>query len=315
MCDEKRERQSEFHGQWAVVELFGHNKNAGCVSEVQTMGGTMLKVETPETEKNRAFVRYHHRDSVFGVLPCSEDDVRGFLNADKNLLRHIPKMFDKGGWGGPADDAPADDDQSGDATEMTEDAYVADADVTQEAAYKDGQPDLFDGDTEDTEDAPAEITIDGEIHQLVPITEEPDTGEVVVDANGEAFEIDEITVSEDGATSFALTPLGDENPSETVTFDDLKECFRLAEPTGKQSAELSIEDLHKGDTIRLIEDMGAYPVGAEFNVIEAALDTGKVTCTEIVGDAPDAVLSGDGQPFVVDADHISTLFLKVSDQN
>ena len=202
------------------------------------------------------------------------------------------------------------------APQVTIQDYLFGKDTNQEgeATASEDQADLFEGDG-DTEQAPPEIIIDGEIHQLVPITEEPDTADMVVDANGEVFEIDEITIGEDAVTSFALTPLGDENPSETVTFDDLKECFRLAEPTGKQSAELSIEDLHKGDTIRLIEDMGAYPVGAEFNVIEAALDTGKVTCTEIVGDAPDAVLSGDGQPFVVDADHISTLFLKVSDQN
>ena len=188
------------------------------------------------------------------------------------------------------------------------------ADVNQEAAASEDQADLFEGDG-DTEQAPPEIIIDGEIHQLVPITEEPDTADMVVDANGEVFEIDEITIGEDAVTSFALTPLGDENPSETVTFDDLKECFRLAEPTGKQSAELTIEDLTEGNTIRLIEDMGMYPIGTEFNVVGLFLDTGKVTCTEIVGDTPEATLCGDGQPFTIDAEHIAALFLKVSDQN
>lgn len=42
---------------WAIVELFGHSKIAGEISEQTIAGGPFLRVDVPETERESAFTR------------------------------------------------------------------------------------------------------------------------------------------------------------------------------------------------------------------------------------------------------------------
>jgi hypothetical protein len=58
---------------YAIVELFGHNKIAGKVTE-QTLGGaTMLRIDVPETKSQPAFTRFMHINAVYAINPVTEE--------------------------------------------------------------------------------------------------------------------------------------------------------------------------------------------------------------------------------------------------
>ena len=51
--------------QWAIVELFGHQKIAGLVSEQQLGGASFIRVDVPETSVNPAFTRTLNPSAVY----------------------------------------------------------------------------------------------------------------------------------------------------------------------------------------------------------------------------------------------------------
>lgn len=58
---------------YAIVELFGHNKIAGKVTE-QTLGGaTMLRIDVPDTKSQPAFTRFMHINAVYAINPVTEE--------------------------------------------------------------------------------------------------------------------------------------------------------------------------------------------------------------------------------------------------
>ncbi len=65
---------------WAVVELFGHQKIAGRVSEQPMAGTTFLRVEVPETNRSAAYTRMFGAGAIYGITPCTEDEARSILN-------------------------------------------------------------------------------------------------------------------------------------------------------------------------------------------------------------------------------------------
>lgn len=89
MSDEK----AGFTG-WAIVELLGHKKMAGFLSEQPIAGGVMLRVDVPETspseaERSRAravegwsppatvgYTKLVGLGSIYGITPVTEDVAR-----------------------------------------------------------------------------------------------------------------------------------------------------------------------------------------------------------------------------------------------
>jgi len=57
----------------AIVELFGHNKIAGKVTE-QTLGGsTMIRIDVPNTKSSPSFTRLLHINAVYAINPVTEE--------------------------------------------------------------------------------------------------------------------------------------------------------------------------------------------------------------------------------------------------
>lgn len=57
----------------AIIELFGHNKIAGKVTE-QTLGGsTMIRIDVPDTKLSPAFTRLLHINAVYAINPVTEE--------------------------------------------------------------------------------------------------------------------------------------------------------------------------------------------------------------------------------------------------
>src|SRR5260370_37929789 len=69
---------------WALVELFGHQRIVGYLSQ-QTFGtGVLFRVDVPDLIKDgklarRGFTRYFGLSAIYSITPCDEDTVRRML--------------------------------------------------------------------------------------------------------------------------------------------------------------------------------------------------------------------------------------------
>jgi hypothetical protein len=61
---------------WAILELMGHRRMAGLVSE-QTIGGqAFLRIDVPETPSQAAFTQFYGAGSVYCMTPTTEEIAR-----------------------------------------------------------------------------------------------------------------------------------------------------------------------------------------------------------------------------------------------
>lgn len=66
---------------WAVVELFGHKRMAGHVSSQAVAGGSMVRIDVPETPADMrpmtpAYTKLVGVAAVYGITPVSEEIAR-----------------------------------------------------------------------------------------------------------------------------------------------------------------------------------------------------------------------------------------------
>lgn len=58
---------------FAVVELFGHNRVAGKVSEQSIGVATFIRVDVPETTQQPKFTRILNPQSIYAINPVTEE--------------------------------------------------------------------------------------------------------------------------------------------------------------------------------------------------------------------------------------------------
>ena len=69
---------------WALVELFGHQRIVGYLSQ-QTFGtGVLFRVDVPDLTSSgkvirEGFTRYFGLSAIYSITPCSEEIVRRLL--------------------------------------------------------------------------------------------------------------------------------------------------------------------------------------------------------------------------------------------
>jgi hypothetical protein len=61
---------------WAIVELMGHRRLAGRVSQAEQYGVAMLRLDVPPTEGAQAATQFYGGSSIYCVTPVSEDVAR-----------------------------------------------------------------------------------------------------------------------------------------------------------------------------------------------------------------------------------------------
>ncbi|MGD9100039.1 MAG: acetyltransferase [Anaerolineae bacterium] len=61
---------------WAIVELFGHSKIAGRVTEQQIAGGAFLRVDVPGVDGQQEFTRFYGAGAIYSITPVSEEMAR-----------------------------------------------------------------------------------------------------------------------------------------------------------------------------------------------------------------------------------------------
>jgi len=58
---------------YALIELFGHTRIAGRVTERNVGGASFLQVDVPETELNPSFTRLLNPSAIYAINPVTEE--------------------------------------------------------------------------------------------------------------------------------------------------------------------------------------------------------------------------------------------------
>lgn len=63
--------------EWAILELLGHRRLAGYLTEQQIGGATFLRIDIPSAEPNTlTATQYYAPSAVYGITPTTEDVAR-----------------------------------------------------------------------------------------------------------------------------------------------------------------------------------------------------------------------------------------------
>lgn len=57
---------------YALVELMGHSRIAGKVTEITVFGTSMLQVDVPKTERREAYTKIYSAAAVYCITPTDE---------------------------------------------------------------------------------------------------------------------------------------------------------------------------------------------------------------------------------------------------
>lgn len=57
----------------AIIELMGHQRIAGHVTEIQLGGHSLLQVDVPETKSVPAFTRILSPSAIYAINPCTPE--------------------------------------------------------------------------------------------------------------------------------------------------------------------------------------------------------------------------------------------------
>lgn len=80
MQTDKKETFKEF----CLVELFGHQKICGEVTEATLAGGVFLRVDVPAFNGEQAFTRYFSPGAIYSLNPVTEAVARGLMAQYRN---------------------------------------------------------------------------------------------------------------------------------------------------------------------------------------------------------------------------------------
>lgn len=81
--DKETSNESKFD-QWCVVELMGHQRIAGKVTEESHFGVALMRVEVPVVDGRAGFTKFFGGNAIYAVTPTTEA-----------IATHVAKMVDQ----------------------------------------------------------------------------------------------------------------------------------------------------------------------------------------------------------------------------
>lgn len=76
------EKSTAYEG-WAIVDLFGHVKLAGKVSEAQQYGTTMLRIDVPSVDGSAAFTKFVGGAAIYSLVPTTQEIAEGVIRRQR----------------------------------------------------------------------------------------------------------------------------------------------------------------------------------------------------------------------------------------
>jgi hypothetical protein len=65
--------EGTFQPTWAILELMGHRRLGGMVSEATIGGASMIRIDVPETPNQPAFTQYYGGSALYCLTPTTEE--------------------------------------------------------------------------------------------------------------------------------------------------------------------------------------------------------------------------------------------------
>jgi hypothetical protein len=86
--------------EWALVELMGHQRIVGKISEEIIAGGSFLRVDVPAVEENKAFTRFYGSSAIYCISLLAEGVAMGLVRQSRHepVSRfELPQLAEKAG--------------------------------------------------------------------------------------------------------------------------------------------------------------------------------------------------------------------------
>jgi hypothetical protein len=83
---------------WALVELFGHNKIVGKVTEQTIAGGALVRVDVPKPDGTVNFTRFFNLSAIYAINPISQEmavEMAQRIGGDPVASYDVPQMTEK----------------------------------------------------------------------------------------------------------------------------------------------------------------------------------------------------------------------------
>lgn len=71
----KGDNMSDKFKNWCVIELMGHQRIAGMVTEEEISGQLFLRIDVPAVSGNPPFTRYYGSAAVYSISPVTQEVV------------------------------------------------------------------------------------------------------------------------------------------------------------------------------------------------------------------------------------------------
>ncbi len=81
MTTETAETKAVKFDHWCIVELMGHQKIAGKVTEENLFGTALMRVDVPGIEGMPAFTKYYGASAIYAVTPVEERVARAVASS------------------------------------------------------------------------------------------------------------------------------------------------------------------------------------------------------------------------------------------
>ncbi len=80
--------------EWMIVELFGHTRIAGLVSEATIGGCSFIRVDIPAGDKSWAITKFYGNGAIYSMTPVSEEVVRLYIkhNTPAPINVYMPEI-------------------------------------------------------------------------------------------------------------------------------------------------------------------------------------------------------------------------------
>ncbi|MFA5659674.1 MAG: hypothetical protein WC900_10390, partial [Oscillospiraceae bacterium] len=66
--------------EWAIIELYGHNKIAGRISEQQIAGCSFIRVDVPAFNGRAAFTKFFGSGAIYAITITDEETARAAVS-------------------------------------------------------------------------------------------------------------------------------------------------------------------------------------------------------------------------------------------
>lgn len=78
MADKEKDAKVESFEEWALLELFGHQRLAGRVTEQQLGGSSFVRVDVPEDGRKKGWklTKLYNPSAIYSITPVTEETAR-----------------------------------------------------------------------------------------------------------------------------------------------------------------------------------------------------------------------------------------------